>query len=85
MEDRNNQDPIEAARDEGMSLGIRCGAGMMGRYVMDVLNATFDRYRQRGESMLVDDAKMEVSLCIGRAFKPERKRGSGETGEPADH
>ena len=85
MEERNNQDAIEAARDEGMSLGIRCGAGMMGRYVMDVLNATFDRYRQRGDSILIDDAKMEVALCVGRAFKPEKQRdGSGEAGEPAD-
>lgn len=29
---------------------------------------------------------MEVALCVGRAFKPERKRdGSGEAGEPTDN
>ena len=85
MEERNNQDAIEAARAEGMALGIRRGASMMGLYVMDKLRGTFDMYRENGDSILIDDAKMEVALCIGRAFKPEKQRdGSGEAGEPAD-
>ena len=85
MDEVKNQDAIEAARAEGMALGIRRGASMMGLYVMDKLRGTFDMYRENGDSILIDDAKMEVALCIGRAFKPERKRGCGEAGEPADH
>ena len=86
MDEVKNQDAIEAARAEGMALGIRRGASMMGLYVMDKLRGTFDMYRENGDSILIDDAKMEVALCIGRAFKPERKRdGSGEVGEPADN
>ena len=85
MDEVKNQDAIEAARAEGMALGIRRGASMMGLYVMDKLRGTFDMYRENGDSILIDDAKMEVALCIGRAFKPEKQRdGSGEAGEPAD-
>ena len=81
MEERTNQDAIETARAEG----IRRGASMMGLYVMDKLSGTFDMYRENGDSILIDDAKMEVALCIGRAFKPERKRdGNVEAGEPTD-
>ena len=83
MDERNSLDAIEAARAEG----IRRGASMMGLYVMDKLRGTFDMYRREDrDSILIDDAKMEVALCIGRAFKPERKRdGGGEAGEPTDN
>ena len=86
MDEVKNQDAIEAARAEGIALGIRRGASMMGLYVMDKLRGTFDMYRENGDSILIDDAKMEVALCVGRAFKPEKQRdGSGEAGEPTDH
>ena len=86
MDEVKDQDAIEAARAEGIALGIRRGASMMGLYVMDKLRGTFDMYRREDrDSILIDDAKMEVALCIGRAFKPEKQRdGSGEAGEPAD-
>ena len=83
MDERNSLDAIEAAWAEG----IRRGASMMGLYVMDKLRGTFDMYRRDGrDSILIEDAKMEVALCIGRAFTPERKRdGGGEAGEPTDN
>ena len=83
MDERDSLDAIEAARAEG----IRRGASMMGLYVMDKLRGTFDMYRREDrDSILIDDAKMEVALCIGRAFKPGKQRdGGGEAGEPTDN
>lgn len=84
MDERNNPDAIEAARAEGIAIGIRRGARAMALYVMDRLLGTFEEYRREDrDSILIDDARVEVALCIGRAFRKRDKDSDAE--EPANN
>ena len=86
----NNQirpDEIEAARAEGIALGIQRRGSALALYVLDILHKTFERYRREGcDSILIDDAKTEVYLCIARAFKRLPKHdANGEAEGPAEN